>query len=72
MYTFQFELLNIVHKFSFQTGVWVTSSEYINADPDPIRNFAEKIVDEMNLWHAEDVRRLCNVYVDSGFQVQIS
>uniref|UniRef100_A0A6I9QM23 Glutamyl-tRNA reductase-binding protein, chloroplastic n=1 Tax=Elaeis guineensis var. tenera TaxID=51953 RepID=A0A6I9QM23_ELAGV len=52
-----------------KTGVWMTSSEYINADPDPIRNFAEKIVDEMNLQHAEDVRRLCNVYVDSGFEV---
>ncbi|URE22829.1 Ubiquitin carboxyl-terminal hydrolase [Musa troglodytarum] len=52
-----------------EDGIWVTSSEYLNAEPDPLRNFAEKIVDEMNSKHVEDVRGLCNVYVEPGFQV---
>lgn len=49
----------------------MASSEYSNAEPDPLRNFAEKIVDEMNSKHAEDVQRLCSVYVESEFQVLI-
>lgn len=53
----------------FQEGIWVTSSEYLNAEPDPLRNFAEKIVDEMNSQHIEDVQRLCKIYVDPEFQV---
>lgn len=67
--TYKLELLKTVPKFSFQNGVWVTSSEYMNAVPDPLRNFAENIVEEMNFRHAEDVLRLCNVYVELGFQV---
>eukprot|EP00262_Sarcandra_glabra_P008957 TRINITY_DN22903_c0_g1_i1.p1 TRINITY_DN22903_c0_g1~~TRINITY_DN22903_c0_g1_i1.p1 ORF type:complete len:332 (-),score=56.54 TRINITY_DN22903_c0_g1_i1:148-1143(-) len=52
-----------------EDGVWVTSSEYIKADPDPLRNCAEMIVDEMNSKHMEDVHRFCNIYVNLGFQV---
>lgn len=52
-----------------EEGIWVKSSEYLNAQPDPLRNFAEKIVDEMNSQHVEDVQRLCKVYVDAEFQV---
>ncbi|OAY77008.1 Glutamyl-tRNA reductase-binding protein, chloroplastic [Ananas comosus] len=60
----------IFHREDFkEDGLWVAPSEYLNAEPDPLRNFAEKIVDEMNSRHAEDVQRLCNVYVESGFQV---
>ncbi|XP_017698263.2 glutamyl-tRNA reductase-binding protein, chloroplastic isoform X2 [Phoenix dactylifera] len=60
----------VLHMEDFkENGVWVACSEYMNADPDPLRDFAEKIVEEMNLRHAEDVQRLCNVFVDSGFQV---
>ncbi|KAJ6798550.1 glutamyl-tRNA reductase-binding protein, chloroplastic [Iris pallida] len=60
----------VLHMEDFnEEGIWVPSSEYSNAEPDPLRNFAEKIVDEMNSGHAEDVRRLCNIFVDSGFQV---
>ncbi|ONK67981.1 uncharacterized protein A4U43_C05F5880 [Asparagus officinalis] len=51
-----------------EEGIWVTSSEYLNAQPDPLRNFAEKIVEEMNSQHVEDVQRLCKVYVESEFQ----
>lgn len=47
----------------------MASSEYINAEPDPLRDFAEKIVDEMNSIHPEDVLRLYSVYVEPGFQV---
>lgn len=53
-----------------EEGIWVSSSEYLNAEPDPLRNFAEKIVDEMNSQHVEDVQRLCKVYVDPEFQVR--
>lgn len=48
--------------------MWVPPSEYVTAEPDPLRNVSEKIVEEMNSRHAEDVSRLCNVYVDIGFQ----
>ncbi|GAA0157516.1 hypothetical protein LIER_14768 [Lithospermum erythrorhizon] len=50
-------------------GVWVTSSEYKLANPDPLRDFAEKIVDEINAHSMEDVHRFCNIYVDTDFQV---
>ncbi|XP_068640524.1 glutamyl-tRNA reductase-binding protein, chloroplastic-like [Aristolochia californica] len=54
---------------SKEDGIWVTSLEYMNASPDPLRNYAEKIVNEMNANHMEDVHRFCNIYVDLGFEV---
>lgn len=56
---------------SFQDGIWVTSSDYVNASPDPLRNCAENLVNEMNSKHLEDVHRFCDIYVDSGFKVCI-
>lgn len=53
----------------FQDGIWVSSSDYRNASPDPLRHFAEKIVNEINLNNMEDVYRFCNIYVDLDFQV---
>lgn len=50
-------------------GVWVTSSEYKSASPDPLRDFAEKIVNEINMNHMEDFERICNIYLSIGFQV---
>ncbi|XVF23359.1 hypothetical protein REPUB_Repub13aG0031500 [Reevesia pubescens] len=52
-----------------EDGTWVTSSEYKNATPDPLRDFAEGIVNEINTNNMEDVHRFCNVYVDLDFQV---
>ncbi|MBA0865194.1 hypothetical protein Goshw_009918 [Gossypium schwendimanii] len=52
-----------------EDGVWVTSSDYKNANPDPLRNSAEEIVNEINTNNREDVHRFCNVYVDLDFQV---
>ncbi|PPR86330.1 hypothetical protein GOBAR_AA34360 [Gossypium barbadense] len=52
-----------------EDGVWVTSSDYKNANPDPLRNSAEEIVNEINNNNREDVHRFCNVYVDLDFQV---
>ncbi|XP_020572351.1 glutamyl-tRNA reductase-binding protein, chloroplastic [Phalaenopsis equestris] len=49
--------------------VWITSIDYFNAEPDPLRNCAEKIVNELDAKHAEDILRVCHVYVDSQFQV---
>ncbi|KAG9441745.1 hypothetical protein H6P81_017599 [Aristolochia fimbriata] len=54
---------------SKEDGIWVTSLEYMKANPDPLRNYAEKIVNEMNANRMEDVHRFCNIYVDSGFEV---
>ncbi|XP_057967772.1 glutamyl-tRNA reductase-binding protein, chloroplastic isoform X2 [Malania oleifera] len=51
-----------------EDGTWVTSSDYKNANPDPLREFAEKIVDEINANNMEDVHRFCNIYVDLDFQ----
>lgn len=49
--------------------VWITPLDYFNAEPDPLQNCAEKIVHEMDIKHAEDVLRVCHVYVDLQFQV---
>ena len=52
-----------------QDGVWVTSSDYKNACPDPLRDVAEKLVNEINTNNMEDVLRFCNIYADLQFQV---
>ncbi|KAI3463167.1 hypothetical protein Pfo_019830 [Paulownia fortunei] len=52
-----------------EDGVWVSSLEYASAEPDPLRDCAEKIVDEINTHNKEDVYRFCNIYVDLDFQV---
>lgn len=54
----------------FQDGIWVSSSEYALAEADPLRNSAEKIVDEINTNNREDVFRFCNIYVELDFQVR--
>uniref|UniRef100_A0A804NM51 DUF2470 domain-containing protein n=1 Tax=Zea mays TaxID=4577 RepID=A0A804NM51_MAIZE len=50
-------------------GMWVVPSDYTSAEPDPLRNFAENIVEEFNNKNAEDVRRIYNIYVESDLQV---
>ncbi|KAK3035568.1 hypothetical protein RJ639_034773 [Escallonia herrerae] len=52
-----------------EDGLWVTSSDYKLANPDPLRDFAEKFVEEINEHNMEDVCRFCNIYVDLDFQV---
>ena len=52
--------------------MWVVPSEYTSAEPDPLRNFAENIVEEFNSKNAEDVHRIYSIYVESDFQVLIS
>lgn len=52
-----------------QDGHWVTSLDYRISSPDPLRNFAEKFVNEINSNNSEDVHRFCNVFVDLDFQV---
>ncbi|XP_062177695.1 glutamyl-tRNA reductase-binding protein, chloroplastic isoform X2 [Alnus glutinosa] len=54
---------------NFEDCVWVTSSDYKNAQPDPLRDFAEKLVNDINTNNMEDVNRFCNIYVDLDFQV---
>lgn len=49
--------------------MWVTALEYSSADPDPLRDCAEKIVCEINTHNLEDVYRFSNVFVDLDFQV---
>ncbi|RVW14613.1 Glutamyl-tRNA reductase-binding protein, chloroplastic [Vitis vinifera] len=51
-----------------EVGTWVTSSDYRTANPDPLRDSAEKFVDEINTNNMEDVNRFCNIYVDLDFQ----
>lgn len=54
---------------TLQDGVWVSSSEYASAEPDPLRDCAEKIIDEINANNREDVYRFCNIYAELDFQV---
>lgn len=60
--------LNNANK-TLQDGVWVSSSEYASAEPDPLRDCAERIVDEINANNREDLHRFCNIYADLNFQV---
>lgn len=60
----------ILHMEDFnEDGMWVVPSDYTSAEPDPLRNFAENIVEEFNNKNAEDVRRIYNIYVESDLQV---
>ncbi|KAK7293959.1 hypothetical protein RJT34_16842 [Clitoria ternatea] len=52
-----------------EDGVWVDSSDYRNAQPDPLRDFADKLITEINTNNVEDITRFCNVYVDLDFMV---
>ncbi|KAM7253936.1 hypothetical protein ACFE04_031618 [Oxalis oulophora] len=52
-----------------QEGVWVSSLDYKNASPDPLRDFAERIVDEINSNNIDDINRFCNIYADLDFKV---
>ncbi|KAF3431681.1 hypothetical protein FNV43_RR26413 [Rhamnella rubrinervis] len=45
-----------------EVGIWVNSSDYRNATPDPLRGFAEKLVNEININNMEDVNRFCNIF----------
>jgi hypothetical protein len=52
-----------------EDGIWVASSDYKNASPDPLRDIAEDIVNQINANNMEDIFRFCNVYVDLDFVV---
>ncbi|CAN6707685.1 unnamed protein product [Malus baccata var. baccata] len=52
-----------------EVGMWVTSSDYKNAQTDPLRDCAEKLVNEINTNNIEDINRFCNIYADLNFQV---
>ncbi|KAL1829328.1 hypothetical protein ACET3Z_007740 [Daucus carota] len=52
-----------------EDGVWFTSLDYKMAVPDPLRDYAESIIQEINTNNMEDIHRFCNVYVDLNFQV---
>ncbi|KAL4584528.1 hypothetical protein LXL04_009131 [Taraxacum kok-saghyz] len=52
-----------------EDGIWVVSSDYKLANPDPLRDCAEHLVHEINSNNIEDVHRFCNVFVDSDVQV---
>lgn len=52
-----------------EDGLWVTSTDYKMANPDPLRDFAEKLVLEINAHNSEDLYRFCNIYADLDFQV---
>lgn len=52
-----------------EEGIWVTSSDYKSVNPDPLRDFAERMIDEINTNNREDILRFCNIYVDLDFQV---
>ncbi|KAJ8553180.1 hypothetical protein K7X08_023858 [Anisodus acutangulus] len=56
-------------RFGHEAGIWVMSSDYKSANPDPLRDFAERMIDEINTSNKEDILRFCNIYVDLYFQV---
>ncbi|XP_060669730.1 glutamyl-tRNA reductase-binding protein, chloroplastic isoform X3 [Ziziphus jujuba] len=52
-----------------EVGNWINSSDYRNAPPDPLRDIAEKLVNDINIHNIEDVNRFCNIFVDLEFPV---
>eukprot|EP00250_Pteridium_aquilinum_P003355 c13668_g1_i1 orf=264-1265(-) len=53
-----------------EDNVWVSNVDYRQAAPDPLRDCAAKIVEDINRNHWEDVRRFCNVYAHLDLSVQ--
>jgi len=64
LYTISVEQILYMGDFK-EKSVWVDCSDYTSSNADPLRDFAEKIVAEMNSKHSEDVQRLRNIYVDT-------
>lgn len=52
-----------------EDGIWVTSSDYKVAKPDPLRDIAERVANEINTNSVEDILRFCRIYADLSFQV---
>ncbi|CAH8363648.1 unnamed protein product [Eruca vesicaria subsp. sativa] len=52
-----------------EDGIWVASADYKIASPDPLRDVAEDIVNNINTNNMEDIFHFCNVYVDLDFVV---
>lgn len=52
-----------------EDGIWVSSTDYRTANPDPLRDAAERIVNEINTNNIEDIDRFCKVYADLDFGV---
>ncbi|KAJ7565988.1 hypothetical protein O6H91_02G083900 [Diphasiastrum complanatum] len=50
--------------------VWVSGLEYYEAIPDPLRECAYKIVEDMNKKHWDDIRRFCTVYTNLDVKVE--
>ncbi|CAL4997795.1 unnamed protein product [Urochloa decumbens] len=60
----------VLHMEDFnEDGMWVVPSEYTSAEPDPLRNYAENLVEEFNSKSAEDVHRIYSIYVESDLQM---
>lgn len=68
LYTVSVERILYMEDFG-EDGVWVTSMDYKSANPDPLRDFAKKLVNEINDHNSEDVLRFCNIYAQLDFQV---
>ena len=49
----------------------MASADYKNASPDPLRDVAQDIVNQINANNMEDIFRFCNVYVDLDFVVSL-
>ncbi|KAL4182044.1 hypothetical protein AMTRI_Chr12g240490 [Amborella trichopoda] len=61
----------VLHLEDFKEDcLWVTGPDYRNAVPDPLRDCAGNIVNEMNDKLMEDVLRFCDIFVDLDFQVK--
>ncbi|KAH7404463.1 hypothetical protein KP509_15G026600 [Ceratopteris richardii] len=69
-----FYLMNIesvLHSLDIgEDCVWVSNSQYRDASPDPLRECAVNIVEDMNRNHWEDLRRFCKVYANLDLLVE--
>nr|XP_024388101.1 glutamyl-tRNA reductase-binding protein, chloroplastic-like isoform X2 [Physcomitrium patens] len=50
--------------------IWVSGSHYWAATADPLRDCANRIVEDMNRHHWEDIRRFCNVYANLDAELE--
>ncbi|KEH32789.1 proton gradient regulation protein [Medicago truncatula] len=75
-FTYIIAVDRVLHLDDFQSRRWgldpvellINLANYKNAQPDPLREFAENLLAEINTNNMKDITRFCNVFVDLNFQ----
>ncbi|MBI3300903.1 MAG: DUF2470 domain-containing protein [Deltaproteobacteria bacterium] len=61
---YRLEVTDVYYVGGFGAMGWVPATDYTAAEPDPLADIAQGIIDHMNQDHADALRLLCRVYAD--------